>query len=106
MSSRGRASSVKSKPAASGPGGQRPKGRSRRGLFRIATRSVIACAVVGCLTVVAGWHASGLVRRGEIDRMLRMGATSPQAAQAAADAQARGKLDKGRLKALVATAGK
>lgn len=81
-----------------------PFGLRRAVLYRLGARSVVACAVVGCLTVVAGWHSAGLVRRGEIDRMLRMGAG--MAPQARADQQARGKLDRGRLKALAETAGK
>ena len=79
-------------------------GLPRAGLYRLGARSIVACAVVGCLTLVAGWHSAGLVRRGEIDRMLRMGAGMTP--QARAEQQARGKLDRGRLKALAETAGR
>lgn len=64
----------------------------------------MACGVIGALTVVAGWHASGQVRRGEIDRMLRMSESQPR--QTAEGPATRGKLDRGRLNALVATAAK
>lgn len=70
----------------------------------LGTRAVMACAVVGALTVVADWHSSGLIRRGEIDRMLRMSANQPR--QTAEGPATRGKLDRGRLNALVATAAK
>ncbi len=71
---------------------------------RLGLRSLMACLVVGCLTVIAGWHSAGLVRRGEIDRMLRMSAGAPRPAEA--EPKTRGKLDRNRLNALVATAGK
>ncbi|HMO28073.1 hypothetical protein [Enterovirga sp.] len=54
--------------------------------------------------MIAGWHSAGLVRRGEIDRMLRMSAGAPRPAEA--EPKTRGKLDRNRLNALVATAGK
>lgn len=73
------------------------------GLLRHGSTSIIACLVVGCLTVAAGWHANGSVRRGEIDRMLRMSANAPQVAP---QGQARGKLDRAHLKALAASAGR
>jgi hypothetical protein len=70
--------------------------------LRLGARSAIACAVVGSLTMVASWHAGGLVRRGEIDRMLRMGATAQR--QPAEEAKARGRLDRGRMNALATSA--
>ncbi|TDR85132.1 hypothetical protein [Enterovirga rhinocerotis] len=76
---------------------------SRPGLALFAGRSLVALACIGCLTAVATWHAGGLVRSGEIDRMLRMGAHAPPPP---VDTKPRGKLDKGRLNALAATAGR
>jgi hypothetical protein len=61
------------------------------------------CAVVGVMTVAAGWHASGMVRRGDIQRMVRMSTSLPPPA---AETRSRGRLDKGRLEAMAASAGR
>lgn len=58
-------------------------------------------AVVGVMTVAAGWHASGMVRRGEIQRMVRMSTSLPPIAP---ESKNRGRLDKGRLEAMAASA--
>ena len=74
---------------------------SRGGIARLSGHVMGVFAVVGVLTVAAGWHASGMVRRGEIQRMVRMSATLPPPA---AESKNRGRLDKGRLEALAASA--
>lgn len=108
---RNAAPAAKSPAAKSPPASQTPAapaapqpGFTRLAWGRLGLRSVIACLVVGCLTLVAGWHSAGLVRRGEIDRMVRMSAGAPRPAEA--EPKTRGKLDRNRLNALVATAGK
>ncbi len=69
------------------------------GLGRLAVRMALAGLTVSILAVFANWSASGFLDRGGLDRLLQMKNSPRQPEDATAP---RGRLDKGRLKSVLA----